>query len=631
MCLACVLLFSVVGCRNEQKIVYASMNIANGGFEEGLNDYWKVTATDNAVLTDLDTFDNGSNSLKIGGETVYSASVSQYINGLTPGYYYLEAYAQNEGDQNYCYLYGNGTGQGKCMTAVPVTAHTEEWKKVTVRGIQVGEDGILEIGMCADGSGQYAYFDSLSLHYEKDQQRPYESLFGGAVSWLDWVEDLGGKYYRSDGSEADALQIMAENGCNFVRLELYNNPGDYINQDGDQFPEGYKDADAIFDLAVRAHNKGMKIQLSFMYSDYWGNEAIPSDWLAAIEGVEDGGKVTEILTQRIYDYTKSFMQRLAAAGIYPEYVSLGNEMEGGILQPYGSTYPDDGDISAFRGFMDAGYRAVKEVSAKSQVVLHISCNADDMYWESKSGTGKWFFGICRDNQIAYDVIGISFYPFWAQSKSEYAVKKALNTDDLVQWCDMMVEEFDKDILIMESGYNWGKPGQLSNNGAYTGIYASTPEGQRDFMIELINAIKCVKDGRCIGDLYWDPVLVRQPGIGYAIQSATGQARPNVVETTTFFDYDHVALPVLNAYRYNVSGMHWAFLYGTMTDADGKPLANTTVMLTFDETHYTVRTDRYGDYYIRLLPGSGKLYVNDVGVEKLTAAAGEKIHRDLTVK
>lgn len=32
MCLACVLLFSVVGCRNEQKIVYASMNIANGGF-----------------------------------------------------------------------------------------------------------------------------------------------------------------------------------------------------------------------------------------------------------------------------------------------------------------------------------------------------------------------------------------------------------------------------------------------------------------------------------------------------------------------------------------------------------------------------------------------------------------------
>ena len=190
MCLACVLLFSVVGCRNEQKIVYASMNIANGGFEEGLNDYWKVTATDNAVWTDLDTFHDGSNSLKIGGETVYSASVSQYINGLTPGYYYLEAYAQNEGDQNYCYLYGNGTGQGKCMTAVPVTAHTEEWKKVTVRGIQVGEDGILEIGMCADGSGQYAYFDSLSLHYEKDQQRPYESLFGGAVSWLDWVEDL---------------------------------------------------------------------------------------------------------------------------------------------------------------------------------------------------------------------------------------------------------------------------------------------------------------------------------------------------------------------------------------------------------------------------------------------------------
>ena len=102
---------------------------------------------------------------------------------------------------------------------------------------------------------------------------------------------------------------------------------------------------------------------------------------------------------------------------------------------------------------------------------------------------------------------------------------------------------------MESGYNWGTPGQLSNNGAYENIYLSSPQGQRDFVIDLINTIKSVKDGRCIGDLYWDPILVRQNGIGYALHN-DGQARPNVVETTTFFDYNHIALPVLKAYKYN---------------------------------------------------------------------------------
>lgn len=615
------------GCVAKERITYAAGDLANGGFEDGLKEFWSISGTTQAVTIDQVCCYEGTAGVTIGGAEAYNVALTQYIEGLAPGYYYLEAYARNEGNQNYCYVYGNGTGQGKCMTAVPVTNHTQAWTKVTVRGIQVGADGILEIGMCADGEGQYVHFDALSLHYEKDQEKQYEALFGGAVSWLDWVEDLGGKYWRTDGTEADALQIMAENGCNFVRLELYNNPGDYINEYGDMFPEGYKDADAIFDLAVRAHNKGMKIQLSFMYSDCWGNGAIPSDWLAAIEGVTDEAEITAILTDCLYRYTLDFMERLAAAGIYPEYVSLGNEMEGGILTPYGLTYPDDGDLSAFRSFMDAGYRAVKEVSPESQVVLHISCNAEDMFWEGKSGMGMWFFGLCEENHIAYDVIGISFYPFWAQNRSQYAVKNALNTEDLVQWCDMMIDTFDKDILIMESGYNWGKPGQLSNNGAYAGIYPSTPEGQRDFMFELLNAIKCVKDGRCVGSLYWDPVLVKQEGIGYAIMSENGQARPNVVETTTFFDYDHVALPVLNAYKYNTAGSGDGVLYGTVTCADGKPLAEETVVLRFGETDYTVTTDRYGDYYLRVPAGSGTVTLDGQDGTKLTLLPGAEARLD----
>ncbi len=606
--------------------------IGNSGFEDSSSTCWTWNDYSEIAVRYTDEFCyEGNCALETGADSVYEVRVRQYVSGMAPGYYYAEVYALNEGGQDFCYVYGRGSNQGECMTAVPRTIREGEWTKVTVRGIEVGEDGFVELGIHAAGDGEYAYFDCAALYPEADQSRQYESLFGGAISWLDWVEDLGGKYYREDGTEADALQIMAENGCNFVRLELYNNPGDYINNSGDAFPAGYKDADAIFDLAVRAHAKGMKIQLSFMYADYWGNEAIPSDWLARIRGISDNEEIAQILSDCLYEYTKDFMQRLADAGIYPEYVSIGNEMNGGILLPYGCTYTTQTALDSFCSFMDAGYRAIKEVSPDSQVVLHIACNADDMFWESGIGTGRWFFDICKDNGIKYDIIGTSYYPYWAQSYSEYALKRALDVNDLVNWCNMMIDTYDKDILVMESGINWGTPGQLSNNGAYQGIYNYTPEDQRDFMFELINGIKSVQDGRCIGDLYWDPVLVRQPGVGWAVRPASGTSRENCVETTTFFDYDHVALPVFDAYRYNIAGDGTAVITGSMTTSDGMRMAKYSFVLSIGEDEYAVTTDRYGEFIARVGAGSGKLAANGVDAGFLTVRAGEHVIAHIVVE
>lgn len=621
------MLLPAVSCGAGEKISYSDGDISNAGFEESSDEHWSLSGAA-AIVTDLACAE--LSSLRLGSEDTYQAGAVQHISGLQPGYYYLEAYALSEGNQEYCYIYANGTGQGQCMTAVPRSTEEGRWVKVTVRGIEVQEDGLMELGVCSKGEDQLVYFDSFSLGYEKDQATQYESLFGGAVSWLDWVEDMGGRYYRADGTEADALQIMAENGCNFVRLELYNNPGDYVNEWGEAFPAGYKNADSIFELAKRAHEKGMKIQLSFMYSDYWGNTAIPSDWMEKIEGIEDEERIADILTDCLYEFTSGFMTRLADAGIYPEYVSLGNEMQGGILEPYGRTYTTDEAMEAFCSFMDAGYRAVKEVSPDSQIVLHIACNADDMFWRSKSGSGKWFFGLCEEYGIKYDIIGTSFYPYWAQTDDPNAVKNALDTGDLVEWCNMMIDTFDKDILIMESGINWGRPGQLANNGAYKGIYTCTREGQRDYMFELINAIKSVKDGRCIGDLYWDPILVQQPGIGYAVNASDGSAKANVVETTTFFDYDHIALPVFDAYRYNVTGDDTAAVYGVICGADGAPIADRTFTLTFDGSEYSITTDGYGEYFIRIHAGEGTVNIENGDNVQLSANPGSFNCVDLTL-
>ena len=614
--------------QNENTIKYSNGGITGGDFEEETNEFWLSNSTEGSVIVDTQYAYSGEKSMKIGLNKDYEAKVVQHIENLKTGYYYMEAWVLNDGNQDYCYMYGKGTGQGECMTAVPKGLNRDTWRKVTVRGIKVEDDGILELGIKSKGNNQFLFVDNVKLEYENNQDTQYESLYGGAISWLDWVEDLGGKYYYEDGTEGDALQIMAESGCNFVRLELYNNPGDYVNENGDAFPKGYKDADAIFDLAIRAHNKEMKIQLSFMYSDYWGNDAIPVDWAAKIEGITDSEERTRILSECIYEYTKNFMQRLADAGIYPEYVSLGNEMSGGILTPYGSTYDSEESLQAFKAFMDAGYKAVKEVSPSSKVVLHIACNGDDLFWESKVGTGMWFFKLCEENGIEYDVIGTSYYPFWGQTDSEYAVKKAINADDMVEWCNMMIDTFDKDILVMESGINWGTPGQLANNGAYEGIYKYTPEDQRNYMYELINALKSVKDGRCVGDLYWDPILVRQEGIGWAVKADGSGSEPNCVETTTFFDFKHIALPVLDAYRYNVVSDGRVTLYGTITDENGAPVKEEKVTITVGDSSYEVLTDRYGAYYIKVAELSGGVSVDGGEGYELNATYGDMVEIDL---
>ena len=528
---------SIFSCSKGEN--YSDGKIFNDSFESNLSNW--SSKGDKVDISSEYSF-SGDKSLKMSNSSI----VNQKIKNIKPGLYYLEVKTRNEGNQEYCYAYAKGSKQDDKMTSIPRSIKDNEWSTVTIRGIKVDSDGLLEVGFVNKGHNQSVYFDDVSLHLEARQDKEYPSLFGGAISWLDWEVDKGAKYYDFDHIEKSALEIMKENGCNFVRLELYNNPGHYVDENGNYLPSGYKDEDAIYNLALLAKSMGMDVELSFMYSDYWGNSAIPYDWMDKIKDLSSFQDKVDSLSNSIYQFTYSFMNRLKNANIYPKYVSIGNEIEAGILLPYGSTYEHP---SALADFLKSGYKAVKDVMSDSQVVLHLGANADDMHWINKYGSGRYFFDLMNTHYVPYDIIGTSYYPFWAQSDSEYAIKKKLDLVDLKNWCELMIDTYDKDILIMESGYNWGTPGQLANNGAYEGIYLSSKEGQRDYVLDLINTIKSVKDGRCLGLLYWDPILVRQSGVGYALYD-DGQVRENVVETTTFFSYDHVALPVLNAFRYN---------------------------------------------------------------------------------
>lgn len=543
---------------------------------------------------------DGDVVLSVYAAEVHQVTVSQTVTGLEPGYYALTAYAQNGGGQTACYLYGSGSGQSRSMTQIPAK---DDWTQITVRGIQVGADGKAEIGLYVDGNANnWMNLDSVELHREKNQTTQYRLLKGGDISMLHYIEDCGGIYYDENGTAGDALQILADNGWNIVRLRLYNNPGKGRGDGTYYCSEKYETEEDLLKLAKRAKEKGMQIEYSFHYSDYWTNGAtqiIPSEWQPQLEGLSDSEAV-EKLEGLVYSYTKQVLTNLKNQGTTPEYVSFGNEMQSGILFPYGKTTNDCWPNLA--RFLNAAYRAAQEVDPSIRVILHL----DDAGNEWKYNN---FFDSCKKYGVNYDIIGASYYPYWTY----------LDVDTIVASFNALVDRFDKDIIVMETGFNYakllpdGQIGQLHHNGPYGAD--TSEEMQREFMIELFNGLKSVRDGRCIGDLYWDPIMIEQEGVGWAYFEETDEVDLNAISNATLFDFDHELLPVMDAYRYNTEGeRETGYLSGKLADADGNGVPNAAAAVTLGGTQYHVTTDAFGTFYMAVPAGT---YAPSVTVEGLT--------------
>ncbi|NUQ97943.1 MAG: hypothetical protein HOY79_15790 [Streptomyces sp.] len=234
------------------------------------------------------------------------------------------------------------------------------------------------------------------------------------------------------------------------------------------------------------------------------------------------------LEKDVRDYTRTIMQDMKNQHTLPAYVSLGNEMQGGLLFPYGVTSSAEGWNNLAR-FLRAGYEAVKEVSPSTKVILHLDDAGNmDKY--------DWFFSTAEAHDIPFDVIGSSYYPFWT--------RKDIPT--VCAFFNNLYDRFGKKIMVMETGVNWnpvtadGTPGQLTDDGGVH--YPQTPQGQKDFLLDLFRQLKQVKDGAVLGALYWDPVMIPAPGVGWVV------GQPNFVSNATLFDFQGKALPALSAFR-----------------------------------------------------------------------------------
>jgi arabinogalactan endo-1,4-beta-galactosidase len=482
--------------------------LQDGDFESGsLAAQWQGSGNTAAASVLSGNAFSGSRYLQQSNPVPYQVQTYQLVTNLPNGYYKLTAMVQNSGGQNACYLAGNDR-----MTSLPISL---SWTNTIVRGINV-TNGLCRVSIYSDDGtgGNWCRADLVQLI--KDDL-PYNLLKGGDISELTYVEQGGGVFFETNGVPTDCLQILKNHGYNIVRLRLYNDPGNPNFSPSNLLPPGIQSPTNILALAARAKAIGLQIELTFYYSDGWDNLK-PHDW---------AGLTFPQLTNAVYNFTTNFMTLMKNQGTTPEYVSLGNEINGGILTPDGSS----SNWPQLAQLLKMGYAGVKTISPASQVILHLNSNIG-----SSSVTG--FFNQAVNYGVNWDIIGCSYYPFWSGFTAEQA------RDQINSW----YSTYNKPVLIMETGYNWasnrcdGYTGQLANNGPEP--FPSTPLGQKEFMLNCFNAIKMVNQGHCIGDLYWDPIFICVPGEGWEL------GQPNVVDNTTLFDFTGHALPALDAFYYN---------------------------------------------------------------------------------
>lgn len=342
-----------------------------------------------------------------------------------------------------------------------------------------------------------------------------EMVRGGDLTMLNYVEDDGGKYYDASSVEKDPVELLAQSGMNLARLRIYLDPGNSDFSPSKKMPKGYQNEEDMLTLALRAKKAGMNILLTFHYSDYWTNgseQYKPHDWAELS---------FEELKTAVYDYTAKVLGDMASQGTPPAYVSIGNEIQAGLLYPEGASK----NIDNMCALLSSASRAVRKSAPKSKIVVHL----DDAGNAEKY---LWYFSELQKHNVDYDIIGASYYPFWT----------GLSASALVPWAEQLVDAFNKDILIMETGYAWnatlpdGYPGQIKNNGPYGDM---SPAGQKAFIEDL--KVQISKNKRLIGFIYWDPIFIETPNTGWIA------GEKNVVSNTALFDFSGRALPALEAF------------------------------------------------------------------------------------
>ena len=336
---------------------------------------------------------------------------------------------------------------------------------------------------------------------ETSENQYTSSIISGVdISDYPKVSSYNPTFYDENNNEISFINSLIQNGINTIRLRIWVNPIDESSS-----------LDEVKEFSNELKSLGFKIWVAPHFSDTWahpGQQQTPSDWSSLS---------FEELKIQVYTYTSQIMSE-----INPDYIQIGNEINTGILFPHGRI-ADNQD--QFVELVNEGVNAVRNSSTNAKIILHCAG------FESSN----WFFNIV--NEVDYDVIGISYYPWWHG--------KSLN--DLQNQLSSLSINFEKEILIAETSYpftlgwnDWTNNNVGLEEHLILPDYPASPQGQKDFIRDIKNLVFEVNNG--IGFCYWGADRIAWDG-----ETSTNGS---TWENQAVFDFENKVLPVLKEFDIN---------------------------------------------------------------------------------
>lgn len=313
---------------------------------------------------------------------------------------------------------------------------------------------------------------------EKVKNLSSDFIMGADISSMISELDSGVVYRDYDGKALttldDVVNFLAEQGINHIRVRVWNDPYD---SNGNGYGGGNNDVTKAKKFADACRKAGIKMLVDFHCSDLWtdpGKQQAPKAWK------------DYTLDQKAEALTKFIEESLTTIDPTKDVVDMvqvGNETTGGFI---GET-----NVANMCTLFSAGSAGVKAYNSAVKVVIHVES-------PQKGSVTKWAKNL-SDNNVDYDIIATSYYPYWHGTLS-----------NLESEFETVKNTYKKDVMVAETSYAYTLEDsdghentvRVGNNDSGDNVTEPfTEQGQATYIRNLINAVN--KAGG-LGVYYWEP-------------------------------------------------------------------------------------------------------------------------------
>lgn len=288
-----------------------------------------------------------------------------------------------------------------------------------------------------------------------------------------------GVVYRDyDGNELatldDICKFIKAQGINHIRIRVWNNPYD---ANGHGYGGGNNDVEKAKQFADACRTAGLKMLVDFHCSDLWtdpSKQQEPKAWK---------GYTLEQKKEALTAYIAESLNTIDPTKDVVDMVQVGNETTSGFI--------GESDVSNMCVLFSAGAASVKTYNPDVKVVIHVE--------SPHKGTMVTWAKNLQDNNVNYDILATSYYPYWHGTLS-----------NLKQQFETVKNTYHKDVMVAETSYAYtledsdGHTNTVRVGNNDTGADTTEPFTEQGQATAIRNLINTVNEAGGLGVFYWEP-------------------------------------------------------------------------------------------------------------------------------